>query len=385
MANRVLYICSDFYPLSTGYSNAFYNFLDILNDYEVDILTTTGSAKLKRESGNLRIYKSATTDKLSSLGYIYNSFSLYKNYKRLARQNNYNLIFIETFDEALFLSLIPAADYSKIIVRIHSTSETEYTYYFPGKKNCLNKFLQQRIIASKVINICSTNSYHNEFMKRKMFAGNIFKICQKNFFTIPNTMELPSLPETVNELNQKIKIVSLGRLNKEGFYQKGIGDLINAIFLLGDNFTNFAECTIIGDGEYFEYCEKIILNFGLETSVKMLRKVEHSELIETLTNSDVVVLPSRFEGMSMFALEALYTKNICLFSDTGGLVDMIPNRQFTYAPQNIEALADVIQKIVKLTPKEIEIEKLRSFNKALEFSQQNIKTKFDKIYKILAS
>ncbi|EAY5854386.1 glycosyltransferase family 4 protein, partial [Salmonella enterica] len=217
-------------------------------------------------------------------------------------------------------------------------------------------------------------------MKRKMFAGNIFKICQKNFFTIPNTMELPSLPETVNELNQKIKIVSLGRLNKEGFYQKGIGDLINAIFLLGDNFTNFAECTIIGDGEYFEHCEKIILKFGLETSVKMLRKVKHSELIETLTNSDVVVLPSRFEGMSMFALEALYTRNICLFSDTGGLIDMIPNRQFTYAPQNIEALADVIQKIVKLTPKEIEIEKLRSFNKALEFSQQNIKTKFDKIY-----
>ncbi|EHW9405167.1 TPA: glycosyltransferase family 4 protein [Salmonella enterica] len=385
MANRLLYICSDFYPLNTGYSNAFYNFLDILDDYEVDILTTTQNAKLKRESENLRIYNSATTDKLSSLSYIYNSFSLYKNYKRLVKQNNYNLIFIETFDDALFLSLIPAVNYDKIIIRIHSTSETEYTYYFPGKKNFLNKILQKYIIGPKVINICSTNSYHNEFMKKKMFSGNLFKICQKNFFTIPNTMELPSLPETVNEFNQKIKVVSLGRLNKEGYYQKGIGDLINAIFLLGDNFTNFAECTIIGDGEYFDYCEKMIFKFGLDTSVKILRKVEHSELVHTLTNADVVVLPSRFEGMSMFALEALYTRNICLFSDTGGLVDMIPNRQFTYAPQNIEALANVIQNIIKLSSKEIETEKSRAFNKALEFSQKSIKAKFDKIYKILAS
>lgn len=48
MEGKILYICSDFYPMSTGYSNAFSNFLDAIGNYQVDILTTTKDASLKK-------------------------------------------------------------------------------------------------------------------------------------------------------------------------------------------------------------------------------------------------------------------------------------------------------------------------------------------------
>lgn len=385
MENKILYICSDFYPMSTGYSNAFKNFLDALgDDYYIDILTTTPNAELKTERINRKIFKSKKTSSYGMLSYVINSLALFKEYKKMTKACSYDFIFIETFDDALFLSLISEKDYKNILVRVHSTSETEYTYYFPGKKYILNKFLQKKIISKKIKNICSTNSFHNEFMKREMFGSNLYHISKKNFFVIPNTM--PGLSVHCENKNEnKKKIFFLGRLNNEGFCQKGVGDLLNAILLLGERFYNHASCTIVGDGDYYDYCNNIIKKHRLETCVKLVRQMPHNEIIKELTLSDIVVLPSRFEGMSMFALEALYTQNMCLFSDTGGLSDMIPNREFTYPPQNIEALAAVIDKAVNLNPANLEQEKTRAHQKALTFSNDKIKNKFDKIFKILAS
>jgi len=196
---------------------------------------------------------------------------------------------------------------------------------------------------------------------------------------------MPEMIKNPTENNEnKRKILFLGRMNKEGFYQKGPTDLINAIFLLGERFSDNAICTIIGDGEYYDHCNAIVQKYNLSKSILLVRKMPHDELIMNLSLSDIVVLPSRFEGMSMFALEALYTQNVCLFSDTGGLVDMIPNRDFTYPPQNIEALAEVIDKAVHLNIKELEHEKMKAYQKALTFSNEEIKHKFDKVYKILA-
>ncbi|EMK7547506.1 glycosyltransferase family 4 protein, partial [Escherichia coli] len=308
------------------------------------------------------------------------------NYRRLIRKYNYDLIFIETFDDALFLSLIPESEYKTIIVRIHSTSETEYTYFFPGKKYKLNRFLQRKIIAPKIKNICSTSAFHNGFIKKNMFYDNLYDICQKNFFVLPNTM-----PDVKNFFckdknnEEKVKLFSLGRLNREGMCQKGQHDLIMAISLLGKSFSDIASCTIVGDGEYYEYLESLIYKLGLSECIKLIRKMSHDEIISHLSLSDIVVLPSRFEGMSMFALEALYTQNLCLFSNTGGLSDMIVNEDYSYPPQDIDALAKAIDRAIHLNKSDLYNEKMNSYEKALSFSYENVKNKFDKIFKMVVS
>ena len=64
---------------------------------------------------------------------------------------------------------------------------------------------------------------------------------------------------------------------------------------------------------------------------------------------------------------------------------MIVNEDYSYPPQDIDALAKAIDRAIHLNKSDLYNEKMNSYEKALSFSYENVKNKFDKIFKMVVS
>jgi len=384
---KILFYCHVFYPQQSGYSHAFQNLifslLETYKDYHITVVTPHplgNYPELKKE--RLKIIRLKPKIKIKKIRYFINSFFYAKEVSRIFKQNNYDILIIETFDEAIFLSFLEKEVYNKLAVRVHSTSETEYTFFENKFFFLIRRVLIKNVILKRIKWILSTNSYHIDFVKKYYFKGNQIKIGNVSFFLVSNTLfSENNLYGNINLTPSKnLKVFLLGRLDDLGFNQKGFQDFIYALRLIGDKAKIF-DITIVGRGQNKEKLMK--LSKGIN-NINFIDSLPHKEVINYLKKSDIVVLPSRYEGLSMFALEAIATGNLCIFSKTGGLVDLIDNNGYLFEPQNIEELAKILDRLSKMDKHEIEKMKKNSielFNK--KFAPHIIAEKFDKVYSII--
>lgn len=115
------------------------------------------------------------------------------------------------------------------------------------------------------------------------------------------------------------RILQLGRID---FSHKGQDVFIKALKLLKEwNFN--VQADIIGVGDYFEKAQKLIEDFGLSDSVKMLGAKSQSYLNEHLRDYDLVVHPSRHEGFGLVIAEAMASKVPVLVSNIDVQLDLI--------------------------------------------------------------
>jgi len=352
---KVLFYCHTFYPQNSGYANAFKSLIESILMYKRNIAITVctpyplGDAE-ELKYDRLKVIRLKPFINIKKLRYYLNSIYYAKAISNIDKKDNYNLIFVETLEDAIFLSFLNLRIYKKMVIRVHATTETEYTMYFPSFNHRLRKILIKRNVLKKIKYIASTNSYHIEFIKRCYFNNNIYDITQKIFFVLPNTLRLDFKFDLLKySVSEKLKLLILGRMDKAGYLQKGFIDFLLALKILPEDVTNKFDITIIGKGEY----RIKLLRLAKGLNVNFIEELSHERTLSLLLQSDVVVLPSRFEGLSMFALEALATGNVCLFSNTGGLVDLVKGNGFLFPPQNIEALAELLNKLSKLEKNKI--------------------------------
>lgn len=395
---KILYYCEHFYPMNTGYSNAFKNFLEIFSkdsEYQIDVITPSylGEEKEISLGKNIKIIRLKKILNIRYLKDFINSFKYYINIKKINKKNNYNLIFIETLDDPLMLSFFNRDLLKKTIVRLHSTSDTEYTVFSKHPVYILKKIIIKILLKNKLINILSTNNYHIEFYKKYFLNENSLKIAQKRFFVLENTLgEIEKKIETekieIEKNNQKkIKIIILGRLDRLGYLQKGFMDFMDSIILANKTkkLDESLEILIIGKGSYKNKIIEIINKEKL-SFIKLEEYLENKKMIEKLKESDVAILPSVFEGMSMFALEALKNKNLLILSKTGGLVELVQEGKngYYFNPKDTIKLAEIILEITKLEFNKIELMKGKSEEIYMEkFSPKILKKKLDYLVNIL--
>ena len=90
------------------------------------------------------------------------------------------------------------------------------------------------------------------------------------------------------------------------------------------------ELVLVGDGDTFEYVNKLITSEGLNNRVKLLGY--KSNVTEFYEKFDVCVFPSEKEPFGLVAVEAyLSGKPVIVFSDSGGLKEIIEQIE----PENI--------------------------------------------------
>lgn len=105
--------------------------------------------------------------------------------------------------------------------------------------------------------------------------------------------------------------------------RKGIHLLIEAFALAVKHTAVPIELHIIGEGEQKASLETRVEELGIGNQVKFFGRVEHSLLPQFYREAHAFVLPSKNEGMSNAALEALASGLPLVVSATGGMEELV--------------------------------------------------------------
>ena len=105
--------------------------------------------------------------------------------------------------------------------------------------------------------------------------------------------------------------------------RKGIDKLIEAFAVALQYSSVKLELHLIGEGEQRPALEARVKELGITEQVKFLGRIEHNSLGKFYTEAHVFVLPSKNEGMSNAALEALASGLPLVVSATGGMEELV--------------------------------------------------------------
>jgi glycosyltransferase involved in cell wall biosynthesis len=397
---KILWYCNTYPPSVSGYAKAFFSLISTVNDnlddmYEVIILTPEKAAADFSKSQNIiEINNQPAFSSLFLPAAIKKMMLIFLRWVETRRkvietfdEMGCDILFVETFDNALPISFLPRRILNRTVVRIHAINETESAYFLCSLKYKLLRFAIERL-SKKIRYIFSTSQYHIDFCITHFLKGNLFEAADKIFCIVPNC--LPSLGKGAvslmdSPLTSKRLFVTLGMLDWRKAKQKGFDDLLHAISLLSEDDREKFDLVFIGQGDQRDsFIKKSeILGIG---NIKFVEKMSNEDVIRLLNTSDVVVLPSRFEGQSVFVTEALSSCNAVILSDTGGLAGMVDLNGYLFQPQNILQLADAIKAMINISDHSLLEMKDKSRQLYLKkFSPEEVAKKFDASIKIVSA
>lgn len=122
-------------------------------------------------------------------------------------------------------------------------------------------------------------------------------------------------------------------------YEKDQPTLIRAMQYLPENY----HLQLVGDGERRSEFEKLIRELNLEKRVHLLGI--RSDVPQILRSSDVIVMSSHREGLSLSNVEGMSSGNPFVASDVEGLREVTKGYGVLFPHGNEKALSSIIQKI----------------------------------------
>lgn len=84
---------------------------------------------------------------------------------------------------------------------------------------------------------------------------------------------------------------------------------------------------VVGDGMLRNYIESYIREYKLNKIVKLTGWISHSDIKSVLTQTNILLVPSKSEGLPNIILEAMASKTIVIATPVGGITDIIKNNE----------------------------------------------------------
>jgi len=180
---------------------------------------------------------------------------------------------------------------------------------------------------------------------RKNAILKVPEIDQAHLFTIPCGINLPDINHTTQAGNI-LRLVYVGRVLH---YQKRAGDLVRICELLDNQKVPF-HLNIIGHGDALPAIKEGLKKTGLDKHVTFPGWLTQKEVAKYLSESDVLVLTSDFEGTPIAMMEALASG--CGFTGTrvSGIEDYEHNPLAAdcYSVFTVGDIEDAVNKIRKV-------------------------------------
>lgn len=141
--------------------------------------------------------------------------------------------------------------------------------------------------------------------------------------------ELYALKQKLGKSSNDIFIITTSRLVPKN----GIGDVIEALRLLSENF----KFLILGIGPLEDELNLKVKSLKLETRVIFLGHIDHKEMPKYLKVSDIFTRPSLSEGMGNSFVEAMAAGLPIVATQEGGIADFLfdPDRNRDKAPTGL--------------------------------------------------
>ena len=175
----------------------------------------------------------------------------------------------------------------------------------------------QVIVCERTVPLVHDIGFFWNFLRRVFYPFARFVVFQTKFsrkqlrwVKDENSKVIPNflLPLKKSKTSRKKRIITVGRLSKE----KDQKIIVQAFAFLNQKYPDW-ELLFIGDGPEREFIEKEISKYSLEKSVKILgwKKDPH----KIITESEIFVLTSKFEGFPNALMEAMALGCACISTD----------------------------------------------------------------------
>lgn len=162
---------------------------------------------------------------------------------------------------------------------------------------------------------------------------------------------------------------------------KGHSTLIKVIRQLVDNGIKVTlKC--IGDGDKRPYYENMVKELGVEKYVAFLGLFSNkNDLRNELLSSDLMLFPSRAEGLPRVVIEAMAVGLPCVSTPVNGIPELI-DAEYLCDPDDVEGFVNLIVRL-KSNPSEMEVMSKNNINRAMNYRNQVLQERRDIFYKQL--
>jgi glycosyltransferase involved in cell wall biosynthesis len=146
------------------------------------------------------------------------------------------------------------------------------------------------------------------------------------------------------EINNSYSVVCISRLSEE----KGVQFLPEIVRTVLNEIAD-VRFLLLGDGPLREELEENTNKYCLNHELLLLGSMDHSDVLNILLNSDVVLLPSLTEGLPLSIIEAMACGKAIVATAVGGTPELIRHEYsgLLVSPSDPQALADALIKLLK--------------------------------------
>jgi glycosyltransferase involved in cell wall biosynthesis len=199
------------------------------------------------------------------------------------------------------------------------------------------------------------------FRAQLLLPGTIFVACgdserdklislgakQSKVLLVRNAVQADDVHFAPRSPDGKTKILFLGRI----CYQKGIDLLLEALNKLPESF----HCTIAGDNQTGEERFAAEVERHIHALGSRVRRIPSIAIsVDYLSQFDVCVLPSRFEGLPYLLLELAAMRMPLIASDCPGNIDVVRSNNFggSFKTGNSDDLAKALLSFARSSPED---------------------------------
>lgn len=144
------------------------------------------------------------------------------------------------------------------------------------------------------------------------------------------------------------------------------------------------ELVLAGDGKKRDEIERLVRRVGIEDAVHFLGLIERKQVYRLMTEVDIYAMPSRWEGFSAAAIEALAVGTPCIFSKIDEFTEAHRDVALFHPVDDIPELADHIVELAESPEKRDRLSEL-SHAHAEQFSTECIAEDYRDLYVKLLS
>ncbi len=245
--------------------------------------------------------------------------------------------------EVIHIHLFPAL-YFVAIAKLISRAKTPLVY----TEHCTSN----RRLESKLFSAIDKRMYRY-YAKIVCISSEIFQIIknhtklkEQRFQIIENGVNLSIIKEAIpslkEEINIKISNPDKVLIQVSGFReQKDQKTLIKALKYM----PNYVKLLLVGDGNLRHECEELTTTLGLQHRVFFLGiRMDVPQLLKT---ADIVVLSSKYEGLSLSSIEGMASGKPFVASNVPGLRDVVGGAGLLFEDGNEQDLANIINKLIE--------------------------------------
>lgn len=202
----------------------------------------------------------------------------------------------------------------------------------------------------------------SEYLKRVVAA---WGVDTEKIYVIANAEDIETISESRNDLRKMLSlsgtvILSAGRLVP----WKGFKFLIELMPELTQEYSDII-LLIAGSGPQKEELESLIAAYGLQSRVKIIGSVAHTDFLKFMKAVDAFVLASAYEGLSHAILEAMAMGALVIASNVGGNPELIEHNKngFLFDLNDREKIKQAIRRALAMPEdQKIEVRKAAIMN-----------------------